>query len=171
MKDALAIHRMLIERGTRHEIVRLSRTISTAEDLPAALGLAPRRCLTTKIHTGDHVRDRNRLAAVVSSVAGPLPDLAPVCRAIGVRALRPAPARLVNAVTEYAAELVCPLLLPRDVPVFIDGRVIGDLHFDEVVYTATGESRTALGIRTVDLYTLSRAEPIGPADALQAGRR
>ncbi|RAY14721.1 hypothetical protein DPM19_13310 [Actinomadura craniellae] len=171
MKDALAIHRMLIERGTRHEIVRLSRTISTAEELPAALGLAPRRCLTTKLHTGDRAGDRGRLAAVISAVAGPAPDLDPVRRALGVRALRPAPAHLVNAATEYAAELVCPLLLPRDVPVFIDGRVLDDLHFDEVVYTATGESCTALGIRTIDLYTLSRAEPIGPADALHAGRR
>ncbi len=35
---------------------------------------------------------------------------------------------------------------------------------DEVVYTATGEASTALGIRALDLYALSRAEPVSLCD-------
>jgi hypothetical protein len=31
---------------------------------------------------------------------------------------------------------------------------------DEVVYTATGEVRTALGIRTLDLFALCPAKPV-----------
>src|SRR5258708_12357508 len=49
MKDALAIHRMLLEREVHHEIVRLPRAIANADELPDVLGLRAGRCLTTRV--------------------------------------------------------------------------------------------------------------------------
>lgn len=67
---------------------------------------------------------------------------------------------MVNAVTEYAAGLVCPLLLPDSMPLLIDHRLVDGLHADDVVYTATGEASTALGIRAGSLYALCHAKPV-----------
>jgi hypothetical protein len=45
MNNALTLHRMLLEKDIPHEIVRLPRRISSADQLPAALGLPAKRCL------------------------------------------------------------------------------------------------------------------------------
>jgi prolyl-tRNA editing enzyme YbaK/EbsC (Cys-tRNA(Pro) deacylase) len=74
--------------------------------------------------------------------------------------IRPAPAAAVNAATEYAAELVAPLLLPEDMPMLIEQRAIDGLDVDHVVYTTTGEPRTALGIRAFDLFALCGGKPV-----------
>ncbi len=165
MKDALAIHRMLLERETLHEIVRLPRLIANADELPKALGLPAARCLATRVRlvTPSGLLPGGRGARFLAAVVVPAGTQVPadaLRAALGVRSVRPAAPDIVNAVTDYAAELVAPLLLPDDVPVFLDQRVVDSLDIDEVVYTATGEPSTALGIRILDLLTICGAKPI-----------
>lgn len=160
MKDALAIHRMLLERETHHEIVRLPAAISRADELPKALGLAPECCLATRVYACNDVNRGERFLAGVIVTADMWPPTWPVRLALGARLIRPARADLVNKVTQYVADLVCPLLLPDTMPLLIDERIIDRLSVDDVVYTATGEPLNALGIRTLDLYALSGAKPL-----------
>lgn len=190
MKDALAIHRALLEWEILHEIVRLPVAMTTADELPKALGLPAERCLVTRVYAceggragesvhayeggragdgvlgrdGVHVSDGGRrgrrfLAGVIVPAGRRLPAEA-VRRAVGARTVRPAHPDLVNAVTEYAAGLVCPLLLPDSMPLLIDPLLAGGLDTDDVVYTATGEASTALGIRGGSLYALCHAKPM-----------
>jgi prolyl-tRNA editing enzyme YbaK/EbsC (Cys-tRNA(Pro) deacylase) len=160
MKDALAIHRVLLERETLHEIVRLPSAITNAEDLPGA-GLPAKNCLATRVYafTGAETRTSGYLAAVIVSV-GSVIGTEPVRLALGARAVRPATADLVNTVTDFAANLVCPLLLPESVTVLIDRRIVHRLSGDDVIYTPTGENCTALGIRAADFYAASGARPV-----------
>jgi prolyl-tRNA editing enzyme YbaK/EbsC (Cys-tRNA(Pro) deacylase) len=162
MKDALSLHRLLLERQTTHEIVRLPRSITSADEFPKVLGLPPDRCLCTRVYA-DAAR---RLAAVIVP-AGTWPPETVVAEALDVAAVAPARADLVNEATEYAAELVAPLMLPEDMTVLVDENVADT---DEVVYTATGEARTALGIRTLDLLALCPAKPVPIARALRRNR-
>lgn len=159
MKDALSIHRLLLERQTAHEIVRLPRHISSADDLPEVLGLPCARCLCTRIYLpyepGRLYTAHHPLIAVIVP-AGIRPAPSVVADVVGVPEIRPAPVDLVNAVTDYAADLVAPLLLPSEVTMLVDQRTT---RTDEVVYTTTGEPWTALGIHTVDLVALCEAKP------------
>jgi prolyl-tRNA editing enzyme YbaK/EbsC (Cys-tRNA(Pro) deacylase) len=160
MKDALAIHRMLLERETLHEIVRLPSAIANADELPRA-GLPPERCLATSVYafTGSERCTAGYLAAVIVP-AGTAVGSESVRRVLGARTVWPARADLINTVTDYAAGLVCPLLLPESMTVLIDRRLVDRLRGDDVVYTATGEPCTALGIRALDLYASCGAEPV-----------
>ncbi|GLZ14845.1 hypothetical protein Acsp04_50800 [Actinomadura sp. NBRC 104425] len=160
MKDALTIHRALLERETTHQIVRLPVAITHADELPRALGLPARRCLVTRVYTCDDVRPERRFLTGVVVAAGDLPPAEAVRRAVGARLIRPARPDLVNAVTEYAAGLVCPLLLPEGMPLLVDQSVVNANPLDEVVYAATGEPSTALAIRCLDLYAISGAKPV-----------
>jgi prolyl-tRNA editing enzyme YbaK/EbsC (Cys-tRNA(Pro) deacylase) len=183
MKDALAIHRMLLERETLHEIVRLPSTITDAEDLPGA-GLPAERCLATRVfsftagddRTTDRAADRTTgrtdgdLAAVIVLVGGTV-GTEPVRRALGAHSVRPAAADVVNSLTDFAAGLVCPLLLPASAAVLIDRVITHRLRGDDVVYTATGEHGTALGIRARDLYAASGAVPIDLRPVITSGER
>ncbi|RFU43629.1 hypothetical protein DZF91_00160 [Actinomadura logoneensis] len=159
MKDALTIHRALLGGETRHEIVRLPFGIATADELPDALGLPAERCLVTRVLACEDAYrgDRFLAGAVVCAGRQPLPDA--VRREVGARLVRPARADTVNAVTEYAAGLVAPLLLPSTMPLLIDRRIIESRSPDDVVYTPTGEASTALGIRVADLCALTSAKP------------
>ncbi|SEG83064.1 Cys-tRNA(Pro) deacylase, prolyl-tRNA editing enzyme YbaK/EbsC [Thermomonospora echinospora] len=161
MKDALTIHRSLLEREIVHEIVRLPRPITQADELPRMLDLPPERCLATRMYGClDAARGERFLAALIVP-AGSHPDLEPVRRAVGARLIRPARPDLVNSIADYCADLVCPLLLPDTVPVLIEQDTMDLLSPDVVVYTATGEPLTALGLRMADLYALSGAKPVG----------
>ncbi|TDD73253.1 aminoacyl-tRNA deacylase [Actinomadura rubrisoli] len=169
MKDALAIHRALLEWEAVHEIVRLPIAIADADELPKALGLPADRCLVTRVYACNDVFGTGRFLAGVIVPAGARPPTEAVRLAVGARNIRPARADLVNAVTEYAAGLVCPLLLPSSMPLLIDRRAVDGLPGDDVVYTATGEASTALGIRGRTLYALSQAKPVdllSPASGL-----
>jgi len=162
MKDALAIHRALLEWETVHEIVRLRAAMTHADELPKALGLPAKRCLVTRVYScADAGRGRRFLTAVIVP-AGERPPIEAVRRTVGARTVRPAHPDVVNAATEYAAGLVCPLLLPDTMPVLVDHRLAEGLNSDDVVYTATGEASTALGIRGGSLYALCHAKPIDP---------
>ncbi len=98
-----------------------------------------------------------------------------VRRTVGARTVRPAHPDLVNAATEYAANLVCPLLLPDTMPLLVDHRLVDGLNSDDVVYTATGEASTALGIRGAPLRPVpreaGRPAPPPPVPAPTAPRR
>ncbi|WP_433435977.1 YbaK/EbsC family protein [Nonomuraea sp. CA-141351] len=150
MKDALAIHRWLLAHQVHHEIVRLPRPMTCAEDLPEAVSAAPDRCLmVTVLEVATRV-GREVVIGFTSPVSAP-PPLGAVGGVLGVRRVRPAPAHVVNAATDYASGLVCPLLLPESLPMFIDDRLLDD---DDPVYTATGERHTALTLRALDLLAL-----------------
>jgi prolyl-tRNA editing enzyme YbaK/EbsC (Cys-tRNA(Pro) deacylase) len=155
MKDALSIHRLLLERQTAHEIVRLPHLITSADELPEVLGLPPDRCLCTRLYA-DAACAGCLLAAVIVP-AGTWPASGAVADTLDVEAVAPASADLVNEATDYAADLVAPLMLPDDITTLVDEKVAGG---DEVVYTATGEPSTALGIRTPDLFEICGAKPV-----------
>jgi Cys-tRNA(Pro)/Cys-tRNA(Cys) deacylase len=159
MKDALAIHRLLLERQTAHEIVRLPKHISGADDLPEVLGLPPFRCLCTRVYLPHephraYTDGHHLVAVIVTAGARPTPEV--IADALGVSEVRPAPADLVNEVTDYAADLVAPLLLPADMTMFVDQQAA---CVDDIIYTTTGEAWTALGIHTLDLFALCDAKP------------
>ncbi|TDC76268.1 YbaK/EbsC family protein, partial [Actinomadura sp. 7K507] len=158
MKDALTIHRALLEWEAVHEIVRLPIALAHADELPTSLGLPADRCLVTRVYSCDGAYGDRFLAGVIVP-AGERPSMEAVRLTLGARTVRPAPADVVNAVTEYAAGLVCPLLLPEEMPLFIDQRVMDALPADDVIYTATGEASTALGIRGRTLFALCHAKP------------
>ncbi|GAA2618188.1 YbaK/EbsC family protein [Actinomadura fulvescens] len=171
MKDALTIHRALLERETLHEIVRLPIAIAHADELPKALGLPAGRCLVTRVYACNDVHRGQRFLAGVIVPAGVRPPAEQIRLAVGARLIRPARPDLVNTVTDYAAGLVCPLLLPDSMPLLIGEHTIGELPVDDVVYTATGEASTALGIRALDLFALSGAKPVDLSSARAAGER
>jgi Cys-tRNA(Pro)/Cys-tRNA(Cys) deacylase len=155
MKDALSIHRLLLERQTAHEIIRLPRMITSADELPDVLGLPSRRCLCTRLYAGP-AAEAARLAAVIVT-AGTRPSADAVADALDVTGVSPAPADLVNRATDYAADLVAPLMLPQNITLLLDERVA---HDDEVVYTPTGEPSTALGIGALDLLSICGAKRV-----------
>ncbi|MFC6896741.1 hypothetical protein ACFQGX_15115 [Nonomuraea dietziae] len=73
---------------------------------------------------------------------------------------------MVNATTDYAAGLVSPLLLPRDLPLLVDDRLTGDEGF---LFTPTGERRTALRLHSLDLLRSLPSRTIElPAEAREA---
>jgi Cys-tRNA(Pro)/Cys-tRNA(Cys) deacylase len=155
MKDALSIHHLLLERQTTHEIVRLPRPITSADELPEVLGLPARRCLCTRVYAHRVLATGSLAAVIVAAGTWPSPDV--VAGALDVLTVWPAPDDLVNEATDYAADLVAPLMLPSDITMLVDQRVA---CVDDVVYTATGEACTALGIHTLDLFALCEAKPV-----------
>ena len=147
MKDALDVHRSLLAREVPHEIVRLPRLALSADEIPAVSGLPAQRCVVARLYHADA-----RVVAVLVR-AGELPHPGAVLAALGANTLRIAPPEVVNEVTDFAASLVSPVLLPDSVDVLADS-CVG--HHD-VVYTATGDGGTVLGIPSRWLLTASRA--------------
>lgn len=147
MKGALDIHRELLGRDIPHEIVRLPRVVLQADEIPDALGLSASRCVAVRMY----VADGDLVAVAVP--AGSTPEPSALLTAVGARGLRPATAQEVNARTDFAAGLVCPVLLPDDVPLYADA-VIGT---EDVLYAPTGDTGTALGIRSGDMLVVSGA--------------
>lgn len=147
MKDALDVHRSLLAREIPHEIVRLPRPVGSADEIPDAIGLAPQRCVAVRMYLAD-----DRPIAVIVR-AGTTPHPGAVLAAARSRSLRSARPEAVNELTDFAAPLVSPLLLPDDVLVLADA-CIGHA---EVVYAPTGDSGTAVGITSRWLLTASRA--------------
>ncbi|MDQ1694961.1 MAG: hypothetical protein QOJ03_314 [Frankiaceae bacterium] len=147
MKDALDVHRSLLAREVPHEVVRLPRLVLSADEIPAAMGLPRERGVAVRLYFADE-----QLVAVIVR-AGGLPHPGAVLAALGARSLRAADPEAVNAATDFAAALVSPVLLPDDIRVLADS-CVG--HVD-VVYAATGDGGTALGIPSRSLLVASRA--------------
>ncbi|MCF6468210.1 hypothetical protein FAF44_07320 [Nonomuraea sp. MG754425] len=147
MKDALAIHRRLLAHQIHHEIVRLPRPMTCAEELPEAVRAAPERCLMVTVLEVTTWVGHDVVVAVATPVSSP-PRPGAVGGLLRARQVRPARAHVVNATTDYAAGLVCPLLLPESLPMYIDDRLPTD---GEPIFTTTGERHTVLSLRALDL--------------------
>jgi prolyl-tRNA editing enzyme YbaK/EbsC (Cys-tRNA(Pro) deacylase) len=147
MKDALDVHRSLLAREIPHEIVRLPRAVATADEIPQALGLPSQRCAAVRFYLADD----QPVAVLVR--AGTLPHPGAVLSVTRARSLRSARPSLVNDLTDFAAPLVCPVLLPADLTVLADAC----LGHSDVVYAPTGDGGTALGIASRWLLTASHA--------------
>ena len=161
MKGALDVHRVLLEGGVPHEVVRLRRPVLSADDLPAALDLPPEQCLAVRCYVAD-----GRTVAVLLQ-AGAVPDPVALLDALDARAARPATAAEVNAATDCAAGLVTPVGLPPEVELLADAAV----GAADVVYVAAAEGGVALGIRTRDLLVATGARvaslslrPLSPSE-------
>jgi prolyl-tRNA editing enzyme YbaK/EbsC (Cys-tRNA(Pro) deacylase) len=102
--------------------------------------------------------------AVVLCHAGTEPDLRAIRRVLGTPNVQLANADLVNAQTGYLASHVAPVLLPTDAIVCVAEEITH--HDEEVVYTATGDGGTVLGIRLRDLLELCGAKVVIPAAVL-----
>jgi prolyl-tRNA editing enzyme YbaK/EbsC (Cys-tRNA(Pro) deacylase) len=179
MKTALDVHRELLAREVRHEMVRMRGRLSSADELPRMLELTD-GCGAVRCYT---LTDPPGGAVAVLVASGHHPDLALLRAALRVHELRPATPDEVNAATDFAAGLVCPVGLPADVPLLVDAAVAAR----HVLYTAAGEGAVALGIRTRDLLLATQAsvaaldggllidlkgdQPLHLDDTERAGRR
>ncbi|MEV0593357.1 aminoacyl-tRNA deacylase [Nonomuraea cavernae] len=166
MKDALAIHRWLLAHQVHHEIVRLPRPMTHADELPEMISAPPERCVAVTVFEVA-TRVRTEVVAVVSTVATP-PRPGVLGWLLGARNVRPAPAFLVNSATDYAAGLVSPLLLPGELRVLIDERLRSDT---DPIFTATGERHTAISLRALDLLTLLPGKSVDLTVARPRGSR
>lgn len=160
MKDALAIHRWLLAHQVHHEIVRLPRAMTCAEELPELLAVSPATCVVVTVFEVTTRVGREPVAVVASADSPPRPGA--VGGALGARRVRPASAFTVNSATDYAAGLVCPLLLPDELTTLVDERLAGA---GDLVHTPTGERRTALLIRTDHLLSLVSGKTIDLAQS------
>lgn len=157
MRGALDVHRELLARDVPHEVLRLPARLGSADDLPAALGLSV-GCVAVRCYLVE--RDGRSNFAAVLVQAGAVPGPAALLDALSARSVRPARPEQVNAATDYAAGLVCPIGLPPGVEVLVDEAV----EQAPTSYCALGEGGVALGIRTRDLLEVVAA----PAAALTA---
>jgi hypothetical protein len=165
MLGPLDIHQYLLAHDVHHEIVRLPRPAASAENLAEVLDISPRRCVAVQpFHAATPDGEVLVLllvpadeAAGPGHAAGYAPALAELLRdSLGPEAvLAPAGADLVSSHTDYLAGHLAPLLLPPDV-IVVALQAIVDLA-TSIVYTATGDGGTALGIRAIDLLNLCRA--------------
>jgi prolyl-tRNA editing enzyme YbaK/EbsC (Cys-tRNA(Pro) deacylase) len=152
VNNVLTLHRILLEHDVRHEIVQLPRRITSVVQLPAVLALPASRCLAVRVYEVD-----DQYAAIIVQ-ADQVPPVRMVREVTGGRRIRAADADKISSVTGYAAGLVAPLALPDGVAVYADQALVAS-DGEAVVYTATGESGTALGIGLLDLLALCAAKP------------
>lgn len=177
------VHRDLLSRGVPHEVVRLPAALVSADDLPRVLEVAPDDCVAVRCYRagggggvggggiGDGIgrgigRDmgsglgkgtavsRDSMFVAVLVRAGATPDLEVLRRLLGADTVRAATGSEVNAATEYAASLVCPVQLPCRVRLLADA----PLASRHAVYTALGEGGVALSIRAADLLAVTGAQ-------------
>ncbi|WP_067173793.1 aminoacyl-tRNA deacylase [Microtetraspora niveoalba] len=157
MKDALAIHRWLLAHQIHHEIVRLPRPLTCADELPEVLGAPASHCVRVTVFQA--VTRGSAAPVAVVGAAGTAPAPSAVAAVLGADRVSAASAFVVNSVTDYADGLVCPLLLPDGLTVLVDRRLADGIHPDEFVHTVTGERRTALRIRARHLFSLVTGTP------------
>ena len=153
MQDALGVHRVLLERGVPHEVVRLPRPVQTSDDLPEVLDLPPDRCAVVRCYVAGDLGDP-RAPTVLHAVvvpAGSHPPAAALQSALDTPAVREATPGEINAATDCAARLVTAVALPAEVPVLVDAA----LDDSATIFTATGESGTAVAFRGSDLRSVT----------------
>lgn len=156
MKGPLEIHHYLVAHEIPHEIVRLPRGIPSADHLADALAVDAGRCVAVRPYlasTGG--------TTVMIAVLCPLscsPDLGALRRAALAPALVPARSDRVSAETDYIAGHLSPLLLPPEV-VVLAASPLAALG-DTIVYTATGDGGTAVGLPASDLLSVTGARSV-----------
>lgn len=158
MKTALDLHRDLLTRGVRHEVVRLRGHAAGADDLPTLLSVEPAECVAVRCFRVTDARTHDGAAVHLVAVAvraGDTPDEAAVAAALDAASIRPATPDEVSAHTGYAASLVSPLGLPEDVVLLADSALADDPS--TLRFCATGESGTALAVALRDLLVESGA--------------
>jgi prolyl-tRNA editing enzyme YbaK/EbsC (Cys-tRNA(Pro) deacylase) len=169
MLGPLDIHQYLLEHDVHHEIVRLPRPAAGGEYLAEVLGVTPRRCLA--IHPFHTLTRDGDVLVLVLTPADETPTPATLAAALSEllrdrfepdAEFRVAGADLVSRRTDYVAGHLAPLLLPADV-IVVSTRGVFDLA-TSIIYTATGDGGTALGISATDLLNLSKAIVL-PTDA------
>lgn len=166
MRTALDVSQALLAAGIRHEVVRLRRRITTADDLPGALGLVD-GCIAVRLYAVDRQGRRSWTAVLVPSGADPDPRA--LAAAVGSDDVRPATTAETNTVTGFSAGLVSPVPLPPGVEVVADAAI----GRTDVVYAAAGEGGVAVGVRTRDLLVAAgaRAAALSPAPLPVPGPR
>ena len=112
MKNALDVHRRLLADDVPHEVLRLPHRLLASDDLPRVLQVE-QGCVTVRCYTVE--RDTGATVAAVLVPAGALPSPGALLTALDARSVRVARQEQVNAVTDFAAELVSPVCLPDDV--------------------------------------------------------
>jgi Cys-tRNA(Pro)/Cys-tRNA(Cys) deacylase len=162
MLGPLDIHQYLLEHDVHHEIVRLPRPAASAEHLAEVLGVTPRRCLA--IHPFHAFTADGEVLVLVLSPADEEPQPSTLMAALHDLLrdrlgpdtdISVAGAALVSRRTDYFAGHLAPLLLPADV-IVVSTQGVLDLA-TSIIYTATGDGGTALGISATDLLNLTRA--------------
>lgn len=162
MKGPLDIHQHLLAHDVHHEIVRLRRTAFHASSLTEALGIPGRLCVTAHAYHAATV-DADLLVVVLAPADTPIDD-AEMCHNLsdalrdrlgGPAFFERAGCDLVSSRTDYIASHLCPLLLPPEV-IVVAHQSLADLT-TAIVYTATGDAGTALGLRALDLLVLTKA--------------
>jgi Cys-tRNA(Pro)/Cys-tRNA(Cys) deacylase len=173
MLGPLDIHQYLLQHDVHHEIVRLPRPAANAEHLAEVLGITPRRCLA--IHPFHALTPNGDVLVLVLAPADAAPDGAELIVALGellrdhlgpAVELTVAGADLISSHTDYLAGHLAPLLLPPEVIVVTTSGVV-DLA-TSIIYTATGDGGTALGIGATDLVNLSHAIVLPASDPKQS---
>ena len=119
MRGALDVHRELLARDVPHEVVRLPARLLSADDLPAALDLAD-GCVAVRCYLVE--RAGRTTSPPCSCRPAGCPGRPRCWTRSGARSVRPARPEQVNAATDYAAGLVCPVGLPADVELLVDAR-------------------------------------------------
>ena len=153
MRGALDVHRDLLSRDVPHEVVRLPSRLLNADDLPRVLQL-DRGCVAVRCCVVE--REEGAFFVAVLVPAGTVPSPTRLLSALDGRSVTAARAEQVNAATDYAAGLVCPVGLPDDVEVLADSA----LEHSPTSYCALGEGGVALGIRTADLLRVTGARTV-----------
>jgi prolyl-tRNA editing enzyme YbaK/EbsC (Cys-tRNA(Pro) deacylase) len=147
MRGPLDVTRQLLAIDVPHEIVHLPRRIESAYELSDVLAIPAASCLSADLFS----TDSGYVVTLVPCDSLVAPAL--LARAIrGTTVARPDTGE-VNRVTDFTAGLVAPVGLPGRLPVVADTRVATA----EVLYTTTGDSRTALKIRGADLVRAADA--------------
>ncbi|MHB8339821.1 MAG: aminoacyl-tRNA deacylase [Mycobacteriales bacterium] len=152
MRGPMDVHRELLGAEVAHEIVHLPRVVQGADEVPEVLDLPPSSCAAVRLYAPAGPGLAHRLVAVVVP-AGTWPDERTLTQVVG-RPVRPATDDEINSATDYAAALVCPIGLPADLQVIVDGV----LCTPDVLYLPAGDSGTVLGIHSRDLVAQTRAQ-------------
>ena len=160
VRSALDVHQRLLARGVRHDVVRLPRLATGADELPHVLGVDRRDCVAVRCYRVEGARSpvggAVHLAAVVVC-AGDRPDDELVRAALQAAAVRLATPDETSLHTDFAASLVCPLGLPEDVVVLADSGLAAGSGDGQVRWCATGVGGTALAVGLRDLLVASGA--------------
>jgi prolyl-tRNA editing enzyme YbaK/EbsC (Cys-tRNA(Pro) deacylase) len=150
VKSALDVHTALLGLGVPHEIVRLDSRISTADDLPRVLGL-PSGGVAVRSYAVERAAGSSLTAVLVRAGTWPARDA--LLEVLGACSVSVATSEQVSSATDFAAGLVCPVALPPGVELLVDEALLAD----DVCYCAVGEAGVALGVRTADLVSATRA--------------